>query len=436
MYEPAAMHRRRWILAAMWAIALAAMVAIYVALEPPAGERMIDPSGAPIFVAGQDRSPSASRLELPVGDDDATPALYRGGRRHTGRSPYRGPSRPHRAWRYATGARVTAQAVVGSDGTIFVGDHERQMHAITPDGERRWMKPAFGPVWSAAAVIDDVLYFGSDADAFFALAADTGTPAWRIHVQGDADSAVSVAPDGTLRFTAGTDLYALGSDGNVRWRFRGRGPFMLSGPAVDQDGTAYVGSIDDHLYAIAADGRMRWEYRTGGDISSSPAIGDDGTIYVGSDDQNVYALTRDGRLRWRAAVGGYVRAPVALGRDGSVIAGVYGPTPRLVSLDAATGEERWYFPVGIDEVSERGIASGALVDADGNVYFGAQDDFVYSLTSEGRMRWIFRAGADVDAAPILTPAGVLVFGCDDGYVYGVDEAAEGDVTDGGSPLPH
>jgi outer membrane protein assembly factor BamB len=284
-------------------------------------------------------------------------------------------------------------------------------------------------VWSAGAVIGGTLYVGSDADAFFALRTADGAMAWRIHVQGDADSGVSVAPDGSLRFTAGTDLYAVSPDGNVRWRFRGGAPFMLSTPAVDDDGTAYVGSIDDRLYAVAPDGRMRWEHRAGGDISSSPVIGDDGTIYFGSDDQSVYALTRDGRLRWRAALGGYVRAPVALGRDGSVLAAVYGPSPRLVALDAATGDVRWYFPVGIDETSERGIASGPLVDVDGNVYFGAQDDYVYSVTSDGRMRWIFDVGADVDAAPILTPEGLLVVGCDGGYVYAIDQATD-EATDG------
>ncbi len=431
------MDRRRWIIAAMWAVALAAIAAIYVGLEPPSDDaRTVDADQAPLFVAGRDRAPRASRIDLPVGDDEATPSLYRGGRRHTGRSPFRGPARPQRAWRYATGARVTAQAVVGTDGTIFVGDHERQMHAIAPDGRRRWMKRTFGPVWSAAAVLDGHVYFGSDADAFFALAAADGATAWRIHVQGDADGAVTVAPDGSLRFTAGSDLYAVRADGTLKWRFRARGPFMLSGPAVDQDGTTYVGSIDDHLYAVAPDGRMRWEYQSGADISSSPAIGDDGTIYFGSDDQSVYALTRDGQLRWRTALGGYVRAPVALGRDGSVLAAVYGPTPRIVSLDAATGDERWYFPVGIDAGSEQGIASGPLVDADGNVFFGAQDDFVYSLTSDGRMRWIHGVGADVDAAPILTPDGVLVVGCDDGYVYAIDDLAAGDAPpDAGAPAP-
>lgn len=429
------MDKRRWMLAGMWVAAILAIGAIYVTLEPPAEDApTLDLEAAPLYEAERDRAPAASRLDLPVGDDEGSPSVYRGGRRHTGRSPYRGPASAERVWRYEAGGRITAQAVVAPDGTIYVGDHARHLHALRPNGERLWVAHTFGPVWSAAAVIGDTVYVGSDADAFFALSRDDGRARFRIHADGDADGSISVAPDGTLRFTAGRDLYALRPDGELLWRFRTRGGFLLSTPAIDEDGTAYVGSLDDHLYAVASDGRMRWSYRTGGDISSSPVIGDDGTIYVGSDDRHVHAVTRDGERRWATDLDGYVRAPVALGRDGSVIAAVYGPQPRVVSLDAADGSVRWYFPVGIDQPAETGIASGPLVDAGGNVYFGAPDDFVYSLTPQGRLRWIHRTGGDVDAAPILTPEGVLLVGCDDGFLYAIaDERRAPDAGARGAP---
>lgn len=420
----------------MWIAAFVAAVGIYLVFEPPKDALRRAPDEAPIYVAGEDRAPAEDRGELPVGEDQASPALCRGGRRHTGRSPYRGPARPERRWVYEATGRVTGQAVVADDGTIYVGDHGRTLHAISPSGERRWTARTFGPVWSAPAVVGEVVYAGSDADALFALNAADGSVRWRLHADGDVDGSVAVAPDGSLRVAGGRDLYSVTPSGEVRWRFRARRPFLLSTPAVDEDGTAYIGSVDHRLYAVAADGRMRWEYRTGGEISSTPVIGDDGTIYFGSDDEHVHAVTRDGRLRWRRDLDGFVRAPVALGRDGSVIAGVYGPEPRVVSLDAESGEPRWYFPVGFDEPEEAGIASGPLVDAGGDIYFGAQDDYVYSLTSRGRLRWIHKVGGDVDAAPILTPEGLLLIGSDDGRLYAIGEAAEppGDTSagDGGA----
>ena len=128
-------------------------------------------------------------------------------------------------------------------------------------------------------------------------------------------------------------------------------------------------------------------------------VADDGTIYFGSDDHRVYALRRDGTLRWSADVDGDVRAPLGLG-EGVVYAGVFAPRPRVVALDAASGEERWSFAISAGE-SGGSVSSGPLVDRDGNLYFGADDDFVYSLDPSGGMRWFFRTSGNVDGEPVM-----------------------------------
>ncbi len=178
-----------------------------------------------------------------------------------------------------------------------------------------------------------------------------------------------------------------------------------------------MGSQDDHLYALAPDGRLRWSYATRADADSSPVIGDDGTVYFGSDDDHVYALDPAGHLRWSADVDGYVRAPVAMGQGGTVIACVFGPHPRVVALDGRTGAERWTFAATLKSSTEVGIESGPLVDAKGFIYFGGHDNYLYSLTPEGEMRWIFQAEGDVDAPPVLAPDGTLLVGSNDHRLY-------------------
>ena len=173
---------------------------------------------------------------------------------------------------------------------------------------------------------------------------------------------------------------------------------------------------------MAKDGRLRWRYRTRGDNDGSPAIGDDGTLYFGSDDRHIYALTRDGALRWSADLEGYVRAPVAVHADGSVIAGVFGPRPRIVSLDAATGELRWFFPVTVSDSGERGVQSGPLVDREGAIYVGAHDDYLYALAPTGELRWAFGASGDVDSNPVLGRDGVLYVGSNDRHLYAIGRA--------------
>lgn len=65
---------------------------------------------------------------------------------------------------------------------------------------------------------------------------------------------------------------------------------MESSPAIDGDGTVYIGSSDGKLYAINADGALKWSFQTKDAIESSPAIGPDGTVYIGSNDNHLYAI--------------------------------------------------------------------------------------------------------------------------------------------------
>ncbi|MEF8836175.1 MAG: PQQ-binding-like beta-propeller repeat protein, partial [Candidatus Thermoplasmatota archaeon] len=66
-------------------------------------------------------------------------------------------------------------------------------------------------------------------------------------------------------------------DGTEEWNFT-TGNSVYSSPAIDSDGTIYVGSYDNNLYALNPDGTEKWSFSTGGSVYSSPAIGSDGTI--------------------------------------------------------------------------------------------------------------------------------------------------------------
>jgi len=61
-------------------------------------------------------------------------------------------------------------------------------------------------------------------------------------------------------------------------------------PAIDSDGTIYIGSNAGKVHAINPDtGKLRWEtQKTGGEISGAPVIGADGNIYAGAEDHYLY----------------------------------------------------------------------------------------------------------------------------------------------------
>src|SRR5262249_43145475 len=183
----------------------------------------------------------------------------------------------------------------------------------------------------------------------------------------------------------------------------------FSSPAVADDGTVFVGSQDHQLYAIDPSGTVKFRVDLGGDVDSSPAIADDGTVFVGSDRGEVLAIAPDnGSVRWRTAVGGYVRGALSIARSGIVLVGTYGPAPHLVALEPEHGTMLWSFAVPGTGAPEFGIHGGPVEDARGRLYFGAQDDCIYSLTSDGKLLWTVKTQGDVDAPVVLLPNGALL----------------------------
>lgn len=410
--------RRLSIVGAMWVAALGAVALIAIAQrpkEPAAVPR--EAGGAPLRHPDRDRAEGTTKrvaTQRPI--EEGPPRAFRLDRRHTGQSPFVGPGAAERVWAFEVEGRITGQAVVADDGRVLFGSHDRHLYVLSPQGALQWKRDLGGRVYATPYLDrDGNVYVGSDGDAFWSFTRD-GRTRFRLATEGDADTGATPSPDGrTIYFGAGSDLWAIGADGTVRWRFRARAK-IYSTPAVADDGTIYVGSQDDHLYALAPDGRMRWSYRTGNDNDSSPVVGPDGSVYFGSDDERVYALDASGALRWSRDVDGYVRAPVAIG-DGVIVVATFGPRPRVWSLDAESGEVRWAFPVSTADSSEVGISSGPLVDREGSIYVGAHDDYLYSLTPGGELRWIYRTRGDVDSSPSLAPDGTLYFGSDDEHLH-------------------
>ncbi|MDY7082912.1 MAG: PQQ-binding-like beta-propeller repeat protein, partial [Halobacteria archaeon] len=119
--------------------------------------------------------------------------------------------------------------------------------AFGPKGSvsEEWSYSTGGAVRSSPAVVDGVVYIGSNDNSVYALYANNGTEKWS---------------------------YSTG--GNV-----------VSSPAVVND-VVYVGSNDGNVYALYSDnGTEKWNYSTGGSIISSPTV-ENGVVYFGSNDGN------------------------------------------------------------------------------------------------------------------------------------------------------
>jgi outer membrane protein assembly factor BamB len=348
--------------------------------------------------------------------------MFRFDPRHRGRSTFLLPKqKPEIVWTVETPAPVTSSPTVSADGLVLVGSHSGKIVALGGEGKPAWAFLAADLVWSTPAIAaDGTVYVGSDDDNLYALEGKTGKLLWKYRVgtcqqtvgigpeatRCDVDAGPTIGPDGAL-YTGGDGIYAINSNGTLRWRFA-TGGHVSSTPALAADGTVYAGSQDNSIYAIAPDGKRQWEFRARDDVESSPAIEEDGTIYIGSDDNRLYALSPQGQMLWAFTTGDDVRASPAIGHDGTVYIGSYDGLLYAIRRD---GTLLWAFRTG-----DR-IQSSALVDASGAILVGSQDDRLYAIEPDGKLRWSVELGGDVDSSPILAGDGTIYVGSDDGKLY-------------------
>ena len=129
------------------------------------------------------------------------------------------------------------------------GDYSPVAGRNTSSGKLTWRYTTGLYVGGAPAVVNGVVYMGSDDHNVYALNATTGAKLWSFPTGG----------------------------------------YVGSSPAV-ANGVVYVGSWDNSTYALnATTGAKVWNYTTGGSVYSSPAVAN-GVVYVGSQDHNLYAL--------------------------------------------------------------------------------------------------------------------------------------------------
>ena len=338
--------------------------------------------------------------------------MFRGDSARTGENPGPGVERPPSLlWRFQTGGWVDSSPAV-VDGVVYIGSQGNHVYALdAATGEERWRFQTGGWVDSSPAVVEGVVYIGSEDNHVYSLHAATGEERWRFETRGWVESSPAVV-EGVV-YVGSNDSYVYALDaatGEERWRFQ-TGGWVDSSPAVVDD-VVYIGSEDNYVYALhAATGEERWRFQTRGWVDSSPAVVD-GIVYVGSNDSYVYALdAATGEERWRFETGDNVSSPAVM--DGVVYISVHaGP---VIALDAATGEQRWRSEMG-------GFLESSPAVVEGVVYIGG-DIFGYISALDaatGEERWRFDVDFADKSSPVVVDS-VVYIGNVDGYVYAISQ---------------
>ncbi len=338
----------------------------------------------------------------------------------------------------------------------------------------RWKFKTQGSIRGTAIVYDNQIYFGSADGYLYVLDKGTGELKWKYQTQGAVSATPAISASAIVFTSRDNFVYALDSkSGELKWKFQMQSPmagfweweYFTSTPVI-ADNRVYVGSGDGHLYALSLSaGKLIWKFKTNGRIRATPLITDK-EIYQPSNDGIVYVLTKDGKLMWRFETEGLKIDSYKVGFDRTnifakpllsdsvlVIASrdgrtygvdifsqkekwrfTYGPTwamttsiedetvyvgwstnNTLCALDLKTGSEKWKFKAD-------GVVYTTPLILNNDVIVGSGDEKVYAINKKsGQKNWEYKAGGKVNSS-VVHDEGILYFGCDDGYLYALEEA--------------
>jgi outer membrane protein assembly factor BamB len=166
---------------------------------------------------------------------------------------------------------------------------------------------------------------------------------------------------------------------------------------------------------------LKWSYtvntlQSGFSFESASISADGSTIYmVGA--QTLWALrTSDGIVSWSYPLGG--GGATAVASDGTVYA--VGGT-QLYAFTSA-GSLKWIYAVGTPDQNVN-IHGEPSIGADGTIYIGSWDTYVYAVYPNGTLKWRYKTAGSIAplASPSLSPDGLTLY---------VGSGDANDITDG------
>ncbi|RQG95899.1 outer membrane protein assembly factor BamB family protein [Natrarchaeobius chitinivorans] len=352
-------------------------------------------------------------------DDDVT--MFRRGLRRYGYYPEAVvPSDVRVDWSFPvnrighTAAKSTPRPTPDGE-TVLVASDAGDVHAVTPEGERRWTLETAAS-WSLGfhgtpAVVGDVAYIGGYDGALYAIAVETGELIWRTGVREfDGSIAIGSSPayiDGTLYLLAEYSNPASGAlweidaeTGTPTWSDDRIWGMPHPSPAIDCDaGRLVTGSNDGVVYCWEFPSlEFAWSYQAGGEDGpdgdsmaggrfnlgaeikgTTPVY--DGAAFVGSWDGRFYRLDlEDGSEEWSFETGRVIMSNPALDPEEGVVY-VGGDDRHVYALDTDTGEELW-------SANVNGRVIGSVTATAETILAGSYDTHLYALDREtGERRW-------------------------------------------------
>ena len=313
---------------------------------------------------------------------------------------------------------------------IYQGTTAGKLVAVGREG-LLWVHDTESPVTSYPAAQRGKVFVGCKDGALIALDA-RGNRLWRVVVdEGVAlRGGIVAGPKAVVVATEKGLVVALSvADGRSLWRRPLEQPQRGGLAPLDRTGAVVLGTQKGKLVALDAKGEPRFELAADGPVSGTPEVSG-GRILFGTDRGTLYVVDGRGDPLGLYPVGGAIKGGVTLGKGRRAL---FGSTDRRIYSIPLDGAGRWRHSPRLKQALLRTpparrlwrrdlsgpVACGVGPAPGGGLLAGTWGNRMFLLEADGKVRWSYNCGADIDTLPVADQSGAVAFGCNDGGFYGL-----------------
>ncbi len=243
-------------------------------------------------------------------------------------------------------------------------------------------------------------------------------------------SSVVVGPDSTayiIKASPGNGLFAFKPDGTLKWRLDiPTMPKVFTTPIITADGTIFCYNGAETVYAVDSDGTIKWSFELNYPTRSlSFAIDKTGIFYYIDTYNSLYTIDQHGNILWNLQDDRFYtyRSYLTFSPDGNVIY-ILSHEAILLAVDINTKQILWNFR---DDVlpgeSTLAPANGVMVDSYGNIYLLTLRNIVlaelFVLKPDGEIKWRYKFNTQAvrDNVPTIDKYGNIYCATDSVYSF-------------------
>ena len=267
------------------------------------------------------------------------------------------------------------------------------------------------------------VYFGSSDGNLYSVDAHTGSLKWKFKTNGVVHTSPTLYKGKVYIGSWDTFVYAIDAKtGKELWKFKSGDDSQyhilegIQASPTASNGNIYIGARDGMFYALNAEtGALNWKYSANNSWILTTAAVKDKTVYIGTSDSFLFLAldTETGKEKYQVKTSGYNYSSTAVAGNTAF----YGDfTGKIYALDLKSGKI-----VDEYETPGRKVNAEKILNREGVLDFkhlAAGKDPVFYQTAVDVMNELYKLGPIV-SSPVIAN-GTIFFGSTDGYLYAVN----------------